>query len=521
MRVGPAWAAVALLVLLASLVGVLAAVDGDEGLPLLSFPEGFVLGTSTAAYQIEGAWNESGKGESIWDRLTHANPGYVAELHNADVACDSYHKFEEDIQLVKSMGMSVYRFSLSWTRLLPSGGVDQPNPDGLRYYNALIDECLANGITPMVTLYHWDLPQALQDIGGWPNERVADFFADYAEYAFEHFGDRVKTWITFNEPHATCVGGYGEGWMAPALSSARRADYMCTHTLLKAHARAYRLYQDRFKAKQRGVVGISLNSNHFEPKDPKNPADVDAAETIYQFVLGWFAHPIFGSEGDYPALLKDRVAATSRAEGLKRSRLPSFTDEEVRLIRGSADFFGLNSYTSRLATPFDSTSLDDEGRSKDHMVSTHMDPSWNKTSAPWFRVVPWGFRKLLLWVRDHYDNPPVYVTENGFADEGEVHDVGRVRYYQSYLSELLGAIHEDHCNIKGYVAWSLLDNFEWSAGYTQKFGLIKVDFDDPERPRTPKLSSRYWSLVTALRRLPTEKEQARLLQDAKNTHEEF
>ncbi|XP_052133189.1 myrosinase 1-like, partial [Frankliniella occidentalis] len=473
-----------------------------------TFPEGFIFGCSTAAYQVEGAWNESGKGESIWDRATHSDPGWVRGADNGDVACDSYHKYKEDVSLIKSIGFDVYRFSISWTRLLPDGALGNVNKAGVDYYNNLITELLSKGIRPVVTLYHWDLPQALQDMGGWPNPVIVDYFVDYADLAFRLFGDRVKMWITLNEPLEYCGEGYGTGHNAPRVNLTGAADYLCGHTALLAHARAYRLYRDKYADEQKGRVGITLNSEWYEPKNATGEEDRLAAERAQQFELGWFAHPIFSETGDYPPAMKERVMVNSLAEGRSRSRLPTFTPEDVALVKGSADFFALNHYSSYLATP----QPDDGGRrgvtSRDNDIGVlkTKDPKWPGSAVYWLKTVPWGFRKLLVWVRDQYGNPPLYVTENGFADRGEIHDTGRQEYLMGYLEELLNAIHADGCDVRGYMTWSLLDNFEWTDGYQVLFGMHAVNFTDPARPRTPKESATLFKQLTSTRRLPTTEE---------------
>lgn len=221
-----------------------------------NFPEDFLFGVATAAYQIEGAWNEDGKGENIWDNFTHGHPEYIEDNSSGDIACDSYHKVDEDIALIKSLGVDFYRFSLSWSRILPKGYSYNVNEDGIAYYNKLINGLVAEGIEPMVTLYHWDLPEVFQDLGGWPNELIADYFEDYAKVAFDRFADRVKYWITFNEPYNVCYQGYGNVKKAPALNMTGFADYLCTHTVLKAHARVYHLYNETYKSKYNGKYMI-------------------------------------------------------------------------------------------------------------------------------------------------------------------------------------------------------------------------------------------------------------------------
>ncbi|XP_047004515.1 myrosinase 1-like [Schistocerca americana] len=229
------------------------------------FPDGFMLGTGSSAYQVEGAWNEDGKGESIWDRMTHENPEYGLGDGNGDVSCDSYHKYKEDVQLLKALNADVYRFSISWPRILPTGDLDVINQPGIDYYNNLINELLANGIQPMVTMYHWDLPQALRYIGGWTNPLLADYFVEYARVLFENFGDRVKWWVTFDEP-AQFVSGYADNRdYAPSQNASGVGDYLATHTVLRAHAGAYRLYDQQYRAAQNGSVGIVLDIQFAEP----------------------------------------------------------------------------------------------------------------------------------------------------------------------------------------------------------------------------------------------------------------
>lgn len=400
----------------------------------------------------------------------------------------------------------MYRFSLSWPRLLPTGALDVVNDDGVRYYNAVIDECIANGIEPVVTIFHWDLPQPLQDLGGFSNGIIADYFEDFAGLVFDKFGGKVKWWLTLNEPYTLCQEGYGNGAKAPLVVAEGRANYLCAHTMLKAHARAYRLYQRKFKAAQRGKVGISVNSYCFWPKNATDLDDQAASNRWQQFILGWFANPIFSKDGDYPAIMKEYIRDASLRQGLKRSRLPEFSQEEIQMIRGSADFMGFNTYSSRLVSSApagsgkpSSTALVDDGQ-----VIVTTDPSWETTIAPWHFVVPEGMRRVLNWIKKEYGNPSVFITENGYPDGGDLKDVGRVNYYRSYLREVLKAIHYDNCTVIGYTAWSLMDNFEWFYGYANRFGLFHVDFNDPEKPRTAKMSAEFYKRLVSTRKLPKD-----------------
>ncbi|XP_045170848.2 lactase/phlorizin hydrolase-like [Mercenaria mercenaria] len=450
------------------------------------FPEDFAWGVATAAYQIEGGWNEDGKGQSIWDVFAHENR--LANNATGDVACDSYHKYKEDVQNIKKLGVSHYRFSIAWSRVLPDGRSTSLNQAGVNYYNNLINELLANGITPMVTLYHWDLPQALQDIGGFENESIADYFNDYAKVCFEQFGDRVPLWITFNEAFVVSWLGYGIAVFAPGVNRPAEGPYTAAHNIIRSHVKAYHTYDRLFRKLYHGKVGITLDCDWKEPAT-SSAMNRYAAERALQFKLGWFANPIYGN-GGYPSVMRQFVDSKSRAEGRNISRLPVFSPEEIEMNKGSFDFFGLNHYTTQYVhhSPDDRKSY--EG---DQDLYTTVDDCWPGSSADWLRVNPWGIRSLLRWVRDRYNNPPVYVTENGVGDTGDLHDEARIHYYKSYTNEMLKAIILDNCNVKGYMAWSLMDNLEWTSGYTVKFGLYNVNFTDPNRARTPKESARFYT----------------------------
>ncbi|XP_049837299.1 myrosinase 1-like [Schistocerca gregaria] len=466
-----------------------------------SFPDDFLFAVSTAAYQIEGAWDADGKGENIWDRMTHEHPDYVDDGSNGDVACDSYHKYEEDVEMIKSLGVNIYRFSISWARVLPLGDVSQVNPLGVEYYNKLIDLLISNGIEPMVTMYHYDLPQYLQDIGGWPNPVLADYFREYARFLFDTYGDRVKWWLTFNEPTSICMG-YGQYRMkAPAVNAHGFGDYLAAHTMLRAHAMAYRVYHQQYRPTQGGQLSITLNSNFYQPAT-NSSEDIEAAERALQFNLGWFAHPIYTSVGDYPAVMKERIYNNSIKDGIWISRLPQFTAQEIADLKGSADYFSLNHYTTNLAE--DGEKADEyPSHEWDTGVVTSFDSSWPNSSYNIMKVVPWGFRGLLKWIANEYDTKMgIFITENGFADTGEINDTGRQNYYTSYLREMLNAMYLDGVNVIGYTAWSLLDNYEWMRGYTLKFGLYHVDFNDPNRTRTPKASAAMFREIVATHRLP-------------------
>ncbi|XP_038072995.1 lactase-phlorizin hydrolase-like [Patiria miniata] len=466
-----------------------------------TFPEGFVWSTATSSYQIEGAWNVSDKGPSVWDTFTHEG-GNIENDDNGDIACDSYHKYKEDVALMKAMGLQFYRFSISWPRLMPDGTAASLSTDGLRYYNDLIDELVANDIAPMVTLYHWDLPQALQDHGGWVNETIVELFNDYARVCFENFGDRVPFWITFNEPWIFTLLGYGTTMFAPGnVVDPSVKIYTVGRHIILAHATAYHTFQREFASTQTAKIGITLNSDYFEPADRTRQSDLDAADRVLRFNLGWFANPIF-KNGDYPEIMKTEIGAKSAYQGFSQSRLPPFTDMEKEFIKGTADFFGLNQYTTMYVT---NTTVDDSLPSQasyltDRGVYTYRDPAWPGAASDWLKIVPWGIRRILKWLADEYGRElPIYITENGISthDVLELDDKIRVDYYKAYINEVLKAIELDKVNVKGYTAWSLMDNFEWASGYTERFGMHYVDFNDPERARTAKASAKFYATVVA------------------------
>ncbi|XP_060064598.1 uncharacterized protein LOC132544951 [Ylistrum balloti] len=455
-----------------------------------TFPKGFAWSAATASYQVEGGWQADGKGPSIWDTFSHQ--GHVDNNDTGDVACDSYHKYLDDVQLLKNMKVTHYRFSLSWPRILPDGTTNIINQAGLDYYDKLINALVEAGITPMVTLYHWDLPQALQNRGGgWLNASIADVFADYAKFVFEKFGNRVKTWITLNEPWVVAMKGYGDGSMAPGIASPGNSVYIAAHNLIRAHGKAYRVYQKEFSQVQNGSVGITCNCHWTVPKSEGSRLDKAAAERALQFQLGWFGHPILVN-GDYPDVMKRQIANKSEAQNLPNSRLPQFTSEEKQYLNGSADFIGLNFYTSDVIQHYEDPDLPLDYYS-DIDVKISKDPSWLGSGSDWLKVTPTGIRRMLTWMKDHYKDAPIYITENGVSDRnGSLLDEHRINYYKHYINEVLKAIHLDNVNVLGYTAWSLMDNFEWSRGYAERFGLHYVDFSDPKRPRTPKASAQYY-----------------------------
>ncbi|CAN6696640.1 unnamed protein product [Malus baccata var. baccata] len=407
-----------------------------------SFPAGFIFGTASSSYQYEGAAKGGGKGPSIWDTYTHKYPDRIKDHSNGDVTVDEYHNYKEDVRIMMNMRLDAYRFSISWPRLLPngklSGGV---NKEGIKYYNNLINELINNGLKPFVTLFHWDLPQALHDeYGGFLSPKIVNHFRNYVELCYKEFGDRVKHWITINEPWSYSYGGYTRGFLAPGRCSAWQQlnctggnsatePYLVAHNLLLAHAAAVKLYKNKYQTSQEGTIGITLVSNWFIPISEANQHK-NAALRFLDFMFGWFAEPL--TSGDYPQNERNGV------------------------------------------------------------------PIGPKAASDWLYVYPRGIQDLLHYIKENYHDPLIYITENGIDEfndpklslEEALNDTIRVDYHYWHLYYLQKAI-QNGVNVRGYFLWSLLDNFEWNFGYTVRFGINYVDYDNGLK-RSPKLSAEWF-----------------------------
>ncbi|XP_058073489.1 beta-glucosidase 12-like [Magnolia sinica] len=459
--------------------------DNPARLKRSSFPPGFIFGTASSSYQYEGAVKEDGRGPSIWDTYTNEHPEKIKDHSNGDVAVDSYHRYKEDVKIMKDMGVDAYRFSISWTRILPrgslSGGV---NEEGIRYYNNLINEILSNGLKPFVTIFHWDSPQTLQDeYGGFLSSKIVADFHDYANICFKEFGDRVKHWITINEP-LTFSTQYGVGVFPP--HNPGTDPYTVAHNLLLSHATTVKLYKDTYQVSQKGKIGITLNSNWMIPYS-KSKADHFAAQRLLDFNFGWFLHPV--TYGNYPRNMRSNAG----------NRLPKFTKEQSKMLKGAYDFIGINYYTSNYVIDLPRSNNSTSYLTDQHVNTTVVRngiPIGPKTGASWLYVYPQGIRDLLVYVKEKYKHPVIYITENGVGElnnntlplKEALQDNMRVDYHNKHLFFLAKAIKMDGVDVRGYFAWSLLDNFEWADGYTVRFGLNYVDFKDGLK-RYPKKSA--------------------------------
>lgn len=432
------------------------------------FPEGFKWGVATSAYQIEGAWNEDGKGESIWDRFTHL-PYRIANGDTGDIACDHYHRFEEDITLMADLGIQSYRFSISWPRVLPEG-TGQSNLKGVGFYDRLVDRLLARGILPVVALNHWDYPQALMERGGWPNRESADWFSDYARLIFDRLGDRVHHWITHNEPWVIAFLGYGLGVHAPGICDFSQA-YQAAHHLLLAHGKTIQLFR---QGGYNGEIGLVVDINHYLPATERSE-DVAACQRVISEVRDLFLAPVI--QGSYPDELLSWI-------GIHR---PEIRSGDLEIIKQPIDFLGINYYRGHKVSFSVSESL------LKARQEPYSEPGWGQTEMGW-GIDPGGLTHVLKDVHERYHPPKLFVTENGCAlqdvvdDSGRIRDWGRINYLRAHLQAVHAAI-QAGVDVRGYFVWSIFDNFEWDRGYRPRFGLVHIDYE--HQNRVPRESA-YW-----------------------------
>jgi beta-glucosidase len=426
------------------------------------FPDDFRWGAATASYQVEGAAHEDGRGESVWDRFA-ATPGKVRNGDTGDVACDFYHRYPEDVTLMRELGLDAFRFSIAWPRVLPEGR-GRVNPAGLDFYDRLVDELLAHDIEPFATLFHWDTPQALEDAGGWSSRPTAEAFVEYTEAVVARLGDRVRCWITHNEPWVYAWIGHAWGEHAPGRTSETDAVAVAHHLLL-SHGWATQAIRN---ASPDAQVGISLNLAQAYPASA-SPEDEAAAWKFDGAGNRWFLDPIF--RGSYPADLLERNEIVA----------PFVHDGDLEAMTAPIDFLGVNNYFRFVV-----------GAGVDG-PRVHSDPDAQRTDMGW-EVYPDGLRALLSRVADEYAPQAIYITENGaaFGDvrghDGRVHDPERTEYLQTHIDAVAAAV-ADGVPVKGYFVWSLLDNFEWAHGYSKRFGIVYIDY--PTLERVPK-DSFYW-----------------------------
>ncbi|KAH0943045.1 hypothetical protein HID58_002682, partial [Brassica napus] len=459
------------------------------------FPSDFLFGTSSSAYQYEGAYLTDGKGLNNWDVFSHENPGDILDGGNGDIAVDQYNRFMEDIQSMNYLGVNSYRFSISWSRVLPKGRLGSINHLGIKHYNRLIDALIRNGITPFVTLNHFDYPQELENrFKSWLSPEMQKEFGYLADTCFKYFGDRVKHWITINEPNQQIILSYLKGIFPPnrcsmpfgncSQGNSETEPFIAAHNTILAHAKAVQIYQTKYKKEQKGSIGIVVQTSWFEPISDST-ADKNAAERAQ------ILDPVV--YGKYPEEMVNLLG----------SALPKFSIKEMKnLKRYKSDFLGINHYTSYFIQDcLISACNSGDGASRSEGFALKLIQKGNVsvgevTDVSWLNIDPEGFRKMLNYLTDRYPNIPMFITENGLGELQKpettvkelLNDTKRVRYLSGYLDALQTAM-RDGANVKGYFAWSLLDNFEWLYGYKLRFGIFHVDYTTLKR--TPKQSA-YW-----------------------------
>ena len=451
----------------------------------LPFPSSFTFGAATSSYQIEGATSLDGRGESIWDRFS-ATPGKIIDASDGSVACDHYHRFPEDVGIMAELGLQAYRFSIAWPRIIPLG-TGRIEPRGLDFYSRLVDTLLERDITPFVTLYHWDLPQPLEDAGGWPNRDTAHAFLDYVDVVTRHLGDRVRHWITHNEPWCVSMLGYSSGEHAPGRKEPAAA-FAAAHHVLLSHGWAVPIIRRNVPNALVGaapnlVPGVAASGSQ---------ADAEALRKFEGWFNRWYLDPLFGK--GYPQDVID--------DEVKKGNLPShdleFVQEgDLEAIGVETDFLGINYYSRGIIRS-------DELPEAENAPRQIFEPEESlKTDMGW-EVYPDGLCDILTWVHKRYAPKSIYITENGCAydyphlDDGTIHDTRRIEYYRGHLQSARRAI-EAGVHLDGFFLWSLMDNFEWAEGYVKRFGMVHVNYGTLER--TVKDSGHYYRRVIAERRV--------------------
>ncbi|CAN8315793.1 unnamed protein product [Cochlearia groenlandica] len=469
--------------------------DDDFKIHKNDFPQDFIFGTSVSAYQVEGAKKGPGRGLTTWDEFTHMFPDKIEEGGDGDLGVDFYTRYKDDIKLMKELKTNGFRFSISWTRVLPNGNIKKGvNEEGVKFYNDLIDELIANEIQPAVTLFHWESPFALEmEYGGFLDERIVDDFREFAKFCFERFGDRVKNWATFNAPSVYSVAGYSKGKKAPGRCSplwefpkcpkgdSSEEPYKVAHNQILSHLAAVEEFRKCTKCQEGGgKIGIVLLSHWFEPKDPNSSEDMEAARRSLEYQLGWFLRPL--TYGEYPVEMHKDV----------NIRLPEFTIEESEKLKKSLDFVGLNYFGAFFSTPLVN------GNSSQLSYGADLGVNWTdeqnhsphlKSTSMGIVIYPEGLMKLLKHIKDEYMDPEIYIMENGMdeIDDGDknlaeaTNDYGRKEFIKSHILIMGKSIKIDNVRVKGYFIWSLMDSFEWEKGYKIRFGLYYIDYDDNMR----------------------------------------
>ncbi|WP_434577399.1 GH1 family beta-glucosidase [Thermoanaerobacterium thermosaccharolyticum] len=423
------------------------------------FDKDFLFGVATASYQVEGAYNEDGRSMSIWDTFCRQN-GKVYKDHNGDVACDHYHLYKDDVKMMKDLGIEAYRFSIAWPRIFPEKG--HYNPKGIDFYKRLTDELLKNDIKPFVTIYHWDLPQWADDLGGWLNREVVDWFGEYASKLFNELGGYIKNWITLNEPWCSSFLSYFIGEHAPGHKDLGEA-VLVSHNLLLAHGKAVEIFRDINSSDSK--IGITLNLNEVFPATD-SPEDKAAARIADGFQNRWFLDPIF--KGEYP---KDMLELFG-----KYAKTDFITDGDLKRISQKLDFLGVNYYTRAVVK-----------KGNDGILNAEQTDVYNEKTEMGWEVYPESLYNILMRLKNEYTfDLPLYITENGAAykdvvsEDGRVHDEKRIEFLKKHFKQAKRFI-DDGGKLRGYFVWSLMDNFEWAHGYSKRFGIVYVDYETEKR----------------------------------------